>query len=443
MNRARRLALLAVAGALATLAPRVAALPHFVPERAVPAGEVAQGRDRIGPEDRGTAQDKDSKDKDPGHPGETKGEPATWRALLPVLYFACFFPFVLSGLLIQGRRLVQRALGGLCIVGFWAAAVFGWGHTHLWFGSLLITLFAIVLTLSAAQTWSLAYQRARVARAMARACALAAPPDDARDPTSDAVRVAPELKLALFEEEKLPALQIAADAAVSAAANIVGVAPPRILYLYNFFSAETAVAKRAGDWRRFGPTYLLSSPGDPAAAHTWSLNIARDVLANLVPDAASFETRFGGIDDTPLAPGDRRLRKALRVCGAYPQHTFLCADASWKHAVRRLIDHVDVVLVDASGYSAARAGLGWEIGQLVDHAPIERLVVLVDEDADQAALAGAFDAAWRGMAGASPNNRADGPAALRLVRLSHAGLGELVLAMLMDTETSPPPVTPG
>jgi hypothetical protein len=261
-----------------------------------------------------------------------------------------------------------------------------------------------------------ALQARRVAELMRGrgAATAAAAGESAADRSAPLVR--PPLRLAFLAEEDLP---VAGPylARVEAERNVLGLPPVKILYLYNFYAAETLQAKMEGGWRRFGPTFFLASPADVAVAHALSLDMPATVARLLLADEADFDGRFAAALAAPASPaGAPDLTDAFHVTGAYPQHAFLCTDANWRHAVDVLIDHADVVLVDASGYSAERAGLGWEIGQLVNRKASARLVVLVDEAADQVALASAFDAAWDAMSPASPNNAPD-PAALAIVLL--------------------------
>jgi hypothetical protein len=161
-----------------------------------------------------------------------------------------------------------------------------------------------------------------------------------------------------------------------------------------------------GSWRRFGPVYFLGSPGDFSYGHTFDRAISDSVGAAILATPEAFDARLAQARDDVLAPGDLDLKDVTHLSGGYGQHLFLCTDGSWRHGVGRLLDRADLVLLDASGYDGQRAGLNWEIGQVIDRVAMDHVVVLVDERTDQAALCAAFRAAWPAMDSGSPNNRA-------------------------------------
>jgi hypothetical protein len=66
-----------------------------------------------------------------------------------------------------------------------------------------------------------------------------------------------------------------------------------------------------------------------------------------------------------------------------------------------------MVIVDACGYEQKRAGLNWEISQLVERVISNKLVVLTDTETDQIRLGRQFRSAWAGMSSTSPNYRSD------------------------------------
>jgi hypothetical protein len=230
--------------------------------------------------------------------------------------------------------------------------------------------------------------------------AAAASVDAARQP---ALHAAP-IRIEVWLQRELPPLTRPYRAPVSAEANILGLPPVRILYLYNFFSSESLERKMDGDLRRFGPVYYLGSPGDFAVAGG---RIDETVKASILPTPELFDQRLAQAAETPLAPGDKDLKSSSHFSGGFPAHLFLCNDESWRHAVSALFDRADVVFVDACGYDAQRGGLNWEFGQLIDRVGADRFVVLLDTDTDQVALCAAFRSAWGAMRAGSPNDRPD------------------------------------
>jgi hypothetical protein len=263
-----------------------------------------------------------------------------------------------------------------------------------------------------------AYQDRKIATLM-RKSASAASANAAIQPkprTPGLALQAPAIRLDIYLQGELPALPGRYLTPVGTDDNIIGLPPRRILYLYNFFSVDALVHKVKGNWRRFGPVYFLGSPGDFSYGHAFDPRIGTSVETAILATPESFDARLKSAADTVLPPGDASLKGVSHFSGGYPHHLFLCNDGSWRHAVDELLGYVDLVMLDACGYDAQRAGLNWEIGQLLDRIALRNLVVLIDVDTDQAALCAAFRAAWHSMDNTSPNNTTN-PGPVRWVLL--------------------------
>jgi hypothetical protein len=264
----------------------------------------------------------------------------------------------------------------------------------------LVAVYSILLLLRAIQD-------RRVAQAMrARTSTTAvSSAQDAPDPNRE--RLALPMTFDVYLQQELPILSSYRQQ-VTADCNIVGRPPARILYLYNFFSGDSLVSKIQGGWRRFGPVFFLGSPQDISYQHTFDLKIDETVSHLLLASNEAVDEHLEAAAREPLrAPGDKQLAGFAYFSGGYPQHFFLCTDATWQHAVTRLFYSVDVVIIDATGYRPERAGLNWEIGRVVDHVPAHRFVVIVDGETDQISLSEHFRQAWAAMRSDSPNNRQD------------------------------------
>jgi hypothetical protein len=132
----------------------------------------------------------------------------------------------------------------------------------------------------------------------------------------------------------------------------------------------------------------------------------------------------------PLSPWGRWKRRAMRwkpgapaglpelfaATGAYREEVLLCTDGTWQEGVQAITRRADKAVMDASGFSAERHGLIWEIQHLVDHFASGDFVVVVNSFTDLPALGGEFRRAWAKMAATSPNNRPE-PGRLRMVLL--------------------------
>jgi FtsH-binding integral membrane protein len=250
-------------------------------------------------------------------------------------------------------------------------------------------------------------QDKRIARAMrAKSMALPAAEAEAVDNAGPA-EAAPRMRLDVYLQEELPELSHAYQPQVLDCGNIVGEKPQHILYLYNFFSSNSLRSKLQGGWRRFGPVYFLGSPQDISFKNTFSFSLKKAISSQLLESPRAFDEHLAAAQTAPLPAGAKELMGVAWLSGGYPQHLFLCTDASWRHGVMRLFALADVVIIDATAYAPARSGLNWEIGFVVDHIATEKFVVLVNSETDQVALGMQFREKWAAMRGSSPNNRPD------------------------------------
>ena len=99
-----------------------------------------------------------------------------------------------------------------------------------------------------------------------------------------------------------------------------------------------------------------------------------------------------------------------RVAGAklsfetdYHGSPFFCYDDVWQPAVRKMLSVADVVLMDLRGFSAERQGCAYELGELVDHYPVDRLLFLVDASTPRDLLQKLILDRWVKMRAESPN----------------------------------------
>jgi len=89
--------------------------------------------------------------------------------------------------------------------------------------------------------------------------------------------------------------------------------------------------------------------------------------------------------------------------GRYRVTEFFCHADTWQTAVRLLAQDSDAVLMDLRGFSPAHQGCRWEIGQLLDAVPLDRVVLLVDDSTQETFLHDTLRHLWRTVDPASPN----------------------------------------
>jgi hypothetical protein len=103
---------------------------------------------------------------------------------------------------------------------------------------------------------------------------------------------------------------------------------------------------------------------------------------------------------------------------------FFCHYDTWKITLARLADDSDAVLMDLRGFSQGNTGCIFEINELFNLVPLQRVVFVVDDSTDQQFMQDTMQVAWRRIKERSPNRRADA-GRISLVRLSHLGGREL------------------
>ena len=76
--------------------------------------------------------------------------------------------------------------------------------------------------------------------------------------------------------------------------------------------------------------------------------------------------------------------------GRYRINEFCCRDSTWQATVVELMLRADAVIMDVRGITQARRGCEFELQQLAQRLPPQRLVLVVDETTDRAVLQAAF-----------------------------------------------------
>jgi hypothetical protein len=187
----------------------------------------------------------------------------------------------------------------------------------------------------------------------------------------------------------------------------------RMLLLLRVFSLKRrserlfdALAKR---WRQVGTIALIAGPD----------------LATSVVEPHEFLEFIGGRLSRQFVRDDEDLGRRLRELdlqrdpdGRFRVNEFFCYADTWQMTMRRLAEQSDAVLMDLRSFSAANQGCAWELQQLVDFVPLERVVFVIDDSTDHRFLERALHQAWAAARDDSPNRHARWPAA-RLLSVEH------------------------
>jgi hypothetical protein len=182
-----------------------------------------------------------------------------------------------------------------------------------------------------------------------------------------------------------------------------------------------ALSKR---WLRAGPISMIAGPDlvtSTVQPHEFLDFMGGQLSRRFVAGSDDLERRLRGMDLGPDPDGRYRVNE------------FFCYADSWKETMRKLAAGADAVLMDLRSFSRQNQGCIFELQQLLDSVPLERVLFLTDDTTDRGFLEQVLQDAWRSVRPDSPNCRIAAPEA-RLLRIaaSHAtdvrGLLKLLLA---------------
>jgi hypothetical protein len=179
--------------------------------------------------------------------------------------------------------------------------------------------------------------------------------------------------------------------------------------------SERLFGALAKHWRHVGSIQLIA--GHDLATETVEPHEFLDFLSGklagrFIDGADKLDRRVAEMDAEP----DRD--------GRYRVNDFFCRDDTWKMVLSRLVSESDVVLMDLRGFSSQNAGCVFEINELINVVPLERVKFIVDATTDEQFLLRSVRQSWGLMRPASPN-RPPAHGQLRLFRFTGARRGEL------------------
>lgn len=174
--------------------------------------------------------------------------------------------------------------------------------------------------------------------------------------------------------------------------------------------------------------------------------IAGPDLATATIEPHEFLDFLGGklarqfIDD-PRALGDRisEMNPQPDYDGQFRVSDFFCYDDTWRLVLSQLVGSSDGVLMDLRGFSAQNSGCIFEINELINMIPLERVLFIVDATTDETFLRQTLQQSWTNRKETSPNRRST-PGLLQLFRLddlSDQKLQRLLHALSMAANAEP------
>ncbi len=191
---------------------------------------------------------------------------------------------------------------------------------------------------------------------------------------------------AIGRAQQVPQLTVRYAAALRPAP---GSSVGRILYL-RLFDNRAGTDRFVDRWRRYGVVHYLRSADQVTADEmkTWSRQVG-DLSVFIDNDAELDEF----LTATRPDPGPN----------GYPAGELLCHGSYWKRAVVRLLQVVDFVVLDLTGFHTGHGGTAFEVRSAIDLVDVERLKLTAALNSDRRFLTAQLQHAWSEMAGDSPN----------------------------------------
>ncbi len=179
--------------------------------------------------------------------------------------------------------------------------------------------------------------------------------------------------------------------------STIGARAPRLLVLRVFALGRRSrklFDRFATLWRHVGSVQLIAGPD--LASSTVEPHEFLDFLRRRLGD------RFLDSDES-IARALERLDTDPDPDGRYRITDFICRDHAWRTVFGRLAAASDVVLMDLRGFSPANAGCTYEVGELLNVVPCERITFIVDGSTDEAFLTRTLEQARENLDVSSPN----------------------------------------
>jgi hypothetical protein len=267
-----------------------------------------------------------------------------------------------------------------------------------------LALVALVVSVHNGQRWHIARVIERMSRDPAMAPFL---PDHESTPQANRASTIPPLEVRIVKARKL-AKPRSKLRRVSVDQNVVGHRPLQIAYLRLFDNQPRMRTFIEGAWREFGYVYFLR-PATSVTLSEYKWAKKSNNFAGLFISAR--DQLLPALERRAVQPKGRYRFKAVGATtikvkdkyGSYSVGALLCHGSYWKAAVDVLLDRVDLVALDLSGFRPENLGTQYELQRVVDRFPIERVVFLADPYSKTKFLDEQVRLAWSQMAAGSPN----------------------------------------
>ena len=190
--------------------------------------------------------------------------------------------------------------------------------------------------------------------------------------------------------------------------------PVRLLWLRVFSlgrRSERLFRALSSSWRYIGSVQMITGPD----------------LANTTVEPDEFLDFLGGRLQRRFIRGADAIKRRLFESQSRRDHdgrfrvaSFFCYADTWQVALALLARESHLVLMDLRGFTPKNEGCVYELNELLDAVPLNRILLIVDDTTDQPFLINTLEQAWTRISAAS-SNRKDPSPRVDLWRLKDAG----------------------
>jgi hypothetical protein len=195
-----------------------------------------------------------------------------------------------------------------------------------------------------------------------------------------------------------------------------GEGTPTRLLLLRVFSlgrrSESLFNAFSRSWRYTGSIHLIAGPDLANATiepHEFLDFLAGRLQRRFITGPATLHQRITEISLRPDPDGRFRV------------FDFFCHADTWQQVLRRLVRRSDAVMMDLRGFTSSNEGCVFELHELLDTVPLDRIMLVVDSTTDESFLADILQQGWVRVSGDS-QNRTDAHPQVRVFRLDRGWL---------------------
>jgi hypothetical protein len=173
----------------------------------------------------------------------------------------------------------------------------------------------------------------------------------------------------------------------------------RLLFLRVFAlgkRSESLYDTLGKSWRTVGSMQMIAGPDLATSTiepHEFLDFVNGKLDRRFIDSGRTLDLRIDQMDLEPDGEGQFRVTE------------FFCHDDTWKLTLARLAGESDAVLMDLRGFSQQNAGCVFEIDEIFNRVPLERVVFAIDPTTDQTFMRQTMQHAWRQLRERSPNRR--------------------------------------